>query len=101
MTAAELQQVGEELGLDVIGAAPASAYEETEAHIRERRARGLFADMKFTMAQPESSCHPETLLPGARTVISAAHCYWTEEPTRADGDGRLARLAQDGQQNAD
>jgi epoxyqueuosine reductase len=24
-------------------------------------------------------------------VISAAHCYWTEEPARADGDGRLAR----------
>jgi epoxyqueuosine reductase len=47
--------------------------------------------MKFTMAQPETSCHPETLLPGARTVISAAHCYWAEEPARADGDGRLAR----------
>jgi epoxyqueuosine reductase len=91
MTAAELQQLGEELGLDVVGAAPASAYEETERHIHERRARGLFADMKFTMAQPETSCHPETLLSGARTVISAAHCYWAEEPARADGDGRLAR----------
>jgi epoxyqueuosine reductase len=91
MTAAELQQLGEELGLDVIGAAPAVAYAETEAHIRERRARGLFADMKFTMAQPETSCHPETLLAGARTVISAAHCYWTEEPPLAGGEGRLAR----------
>jgi epoxyqueuosine reductase len=91
MTAAELQQLGEELGLDVVGSAPARAYESTERHIRERRARGLFADMKFTMAQPETSCHPETLLPGARTVISAAHCYWTEEPARADGDARLAR----------
>jgi epoxyqueuosine reductase len=91
MTAAELQRLAEELGLDVVGSTPARAYESTEQHIRERRARGLFADMKFTMAQPETSCHPETLLPGARTVISAAHCYWTEEPARADGDGRLAR----------
>ena len=74
MRAAELEQLGEELGLDVVGAAPASAYADTERHIRERRARGLFADMRFTMAQPETSCHPETLLPGARTVVSAAHC---------------------------
>src|SRR5690348_10382134 len=91
MTAAELQQLGEKLGLDAIGAAPAAAYDDTERHIRERRARGLFADMKFTMAQPETSCHPETLLPGARTVVSAAHCYWTEEPALEPGGGRLAR----------
>jgi epoxyqueuosine reductase len=91
MTAAELQRLAEELGLDVVGAAPASAYAETEAHIRERRARGLFADMKFTMAQPETSCHPQTLLPAARTVVSAAHCYWAEEPPLEHGQGRLAR----------
>jgi epoxyqueuosine reductase len=91
MTAAELAQLGEELGLDVVGAAPAAAYVETERHIRERRARGLFADMRFTMAQPETSCHPETLLPGARTVVSAAHCYYAEEPPLKDGEGRLAR----------
>jgi epoxyqueuosine reductase len=91
MTAAELAQLGEELGLDVVGATPATAYAETERHIRERHARGLFADMRFTMAQPETSCHPETLLPGARTVVSAAHCYYAEEPPLAPGEGRLAR----------
>src|SRR5689334_18589247 len=72
VTAAELERLAEGVGLDVVGAAPAAAYEETERHIRERRARGLFADMRFTMAQPEVSCHPEWLLPGARTVVSAA-----------------------------
>ena len=84
-------ELGEALGLDAIGATPAVAYEETERHIRERRARGLFADMKFTMAQPERSCHPETLLPGARTVISAALCYYAPEPRRPNGHGRLPR----------
>ena len=83
MTAAELERVAEELELDVVGAAPASAYASTERHIEERKARGLFADMRFTMAQPEVSCHPETLLPGARTVVSAAHCYYAPEPGRA------------------
>jgi epoxyqueuosine reductase len=91
MTAAELDRLAQELELDVVGAAPASAYEETERHIRERKARGLFADMRFTMAQPEVSCHPETLLPGARTVVSAAHCYYAPEPPLEPGDGRLAR----------
>src|SRR3989442_11284499 len=91
MSAAELERLAQELELDVVGAAQASAYDDTERHIRDRRARGLFADMRFTMAQPEVSCHPETLLPGARTVVSAAHCYYApEQPLRA-GEGRLAR----------
>ena len=91
MTAAQLERLAQELGLDVVGAAPASAYEETERHIRERKTRGLFADMKFTMAQPEVSCHPETLLPGARTVVSAAYCYYAPEPPLRPGEGRLPR----------
>ena len=91
MTAAELERVAEELELDVVGAAPASAYASTERHIAERKARGLFADMRFTMARPEVSCHPETLLPGARTVVSAAHCYYALEPPLEPGEGRLAR----------
>src|SRR6266516_191951 len=91
MTASELERLAQELGLDVVGAAPASAYDETERHIRERKARGLFADMRFTMARPEVSCHPEALVPGARTVVSAAHCYYAPEPALQPGEGRLPR----------
>jgi epoxyqueuosine reductase len=49
--------------------------------------------MKFTMAHPEESCHPETLLPSARTVVSAALCYYAPEPERPAGHGRLPRYA--------
>jgi epoxyqueuosine reductase len=91
MTAVELECLAEELGIDVVGAAPVGPYEQTERHIRERRARGLFADLRFTIAQPERSCHPETLLPGARTVVSAALCYYADEPERPPGHGRLPR----------
>ena len=91
MKAVELAQLAQELGIDAIGAAPAEAYDQTERHIAERRSRGLFADMRFTMARPEVSCHPETLLPNARTVVSAALCYYAEEPERAPGEGRLPR----------
>jgi epoxyqueuosine reductase len=93
MTVAELRRLGEELGLDAIGAARAAAYTETERHIADRRARGLFAGMKFTMAHPEVSCHPETLVAGARTVVSAAICYWRPEEPLEPGQGRLARYA--------
>jgi epoxyqueuosine reductase len=91
MTTADVLRLGEELGLDALGVARAEAYTETERHIRERRARGLFGGMKFTMARPEESCHPERLLPGARSVVSAALCYWQPEAPLAPGQGRLAR----------
>ena len=74
-----------------VGAAPAEPYVDTERHIRERRARGLFADMRFTMAQPEVSCHPEGLLEGALSVISAALCYYQPSTVRPPGSGRLPR----------
>jgi epoxyqueuosine reductase len=91
MTQAELAEVGEELGLDVVGAAPAVPYEDTERHIRERGERGLFAGMRFTMAQPHVSCHPEALLPGARTIVSAALCYYVPGPAPGPGQGTLSR----------
>jgi epoxyqueuosine reductase len=47
--------------------------------------------MGFTTRRPEVSCHPETLLDGARTVVSAALCYWADAPPPGPGEGRLAR----------
>ena len=93
MTVDELRSLADEVGLDVVGAAPVAPYEETERHIEERRARGLFGSMRFTMARPEISCHPETLLDGARTVVSAALCYYTPAPEPEAGEGRLPRYA--------
>ena len=95
VNARELERLGAEVGLDVVGAARAEPYDETERHIRERRARGLFADMRFTMAQPEVSCHPERLLPNARTVVSAALCYYAPGPEPEAGEGRLPRYTWD------
>jgi epoxyqueuosine reductase len=91
MTSDELASAAAGLGIDVVGAARARPYDETERHIRERRARGLFAEMRFTMARPDVSCHPETLLPGARTVVSAALCYYAPGPEPGPGEGRLPR----------
>src|SRR5512134_3248568 len=91
MTGPELSQLGAELGIDVVGAARAEAYDDTEAHIRDRRDRGLFADMRFTMARPEISCHPEALVDGARTVVAGALCYARDVPETGPDEGRLPR----------
>ena len=91
VTTAEVRRLGERLGLDAVGVARAEPYDATEQHIRTRRARGLFGRLRFTIAQPEVACHPERLLPGARSVISAALCYWRPEPERPAGHGRLPR----------
>jgi epoxyqueuosine reductase len=91
MIRSELERLADEVGIDVIGAASAEPYAETEQHIAERRERGLFADMRFTMACPEVSCHPELLVPGARSVVSAALCYWEPGPSPRPGEGRLPR----------
>jgi epoxyqueuosine reductase len=91
VTTVELKRLAAELGLDAVGVARAEPYEGTERHIRERRARGLFGRLGFTTTRPEISCHPEKLLDGARSVISAALCYWAPEPDRPTGYGRLPR----------
>ena len=91
MTGAELTQLATELGIDAVGVAPAEPYDDTEGDIRERRDRGLFADMRFTMARPEVSCHPESLVPGAKSVVAAALCYYRGGPKPGPDEGRLPR----------
>jgi epoxyqueuosine reductase len=93
MTTADVQRLCTELGLDAVGVTRAVPYDATERHIRDRRARGLFGRLRFTTTEPEVSCHPERLLDNARTVVSAALCYWTPEPERPRHGGRLPRYA--------
>jgi epoxyqueuosine reductase len=95
MNVDDVRRLAAELELDAVGVARAEAYTDTERHIVERRERGLFGPMKFTMARPEESCHPEELLPGAASVVSAALCYWRPEEPLEPGEGRLARYTWD------
>ena len=83
------------LGIDACGVCAAEPYKRTERLIKARRAAGLFADMRFTMAQPHRSCHPESLLRDARSVVVAARCYARPEPAKPDDlpRGRMPRYA--------
>ncbi len=81
-----------ELGIDELGICHAEPYRRAEASIVDRRARGLFADLRFTMTRTDASCHPERLVDGAVSVASAALCYWHPD-AQPDGDGPHGRIA--------
>ncbi len=87
-----LRERAYELGIDELGVCRAEPYERAERLIDDRLARGLFADLKFTMTRTATSCHPERLLDGAVSVISTALCYWVPE-RQPDGDGPWGRIA--------
>jgi epoxyqueuosine reductase len=82
-----------DLGIDACGVCAAEPYAGTERLIRERRDAGLFADMGFTIRRPERSCHPETLLRDARSVVVAARSYARPQPEKPADEprGRLPR----------
>ena len=82
-----------EVGIDACGVCAAEPYEETERLIGERRDAGLFADMGFTIRRPDRSCHPESLLRNARSVVVAARSYARPEPAKPGDEprGRMPR----------
>jgi epoxyqueuosine reductase len=76
------------------GVARAEPYDACETTIAERRARGLFGDLRFTLTNTARSCHPERLVRGARSVIAVALPLWrpaAERPGRLAG--RMPRYA--------
>jgi epoxyqueuosine reductase len=86
----------DELAVDglLLGVARAEPYAETERLIAERRARGLFGDLRFTLTNTPRSCHPERLVRGARSVIAAAMPLWRPAGARPDEPaGRMPRYA--------
>jgi epoxyqueuosine reductase len=78
----------------LLGVAPAAPYASTERQIAERRAAGLFGDLRFTLTNTARSCHPERLVRGARSVVAAALPLWRPQPPRpAAPSGRMPRYA--------
>ncbi len=92
LTGALLREAAD-LGIDACGVCAAEPYAGTERLIRERRDAGLFADMGFTIRRPERSCHPETLLRDARSVVVAARSYARPQPEKPADEprGRMPR----------
>jgi epoxyqueuosine reductase len=97
LNATTIKEYAYSLGFDVVRITSAEEFPEAERIIKERIARGLMDGLSwFTSARAEVSCHPDVLLPGARSIIALAMFYLTEQPgDEEDGAprGRISRYA--------
>jgi len=85
------------LGFDSARITTAEALPEAERVIKERIAQGLMDGLPwFTAERADVSCHPDALLPNARSIITLAMSYLTQQPDETEGDlprGRISRYA--------
>ena len=85
------------LGFDIVRITSAKEFLDTERIIKERISQGLMDGLPwFTAERAEVSCNPDTLLPGARSIIALAMFYLTEQPDEAESDvprGCISRYA--------
>ena len=85
------------LGFDPVGVTSAEPFEETERVLVDRIRQGLMDGLPwYYESRARRGCHPEQLLPGARSIIALGLSYHTPtppEPTDGQPRGRVSRYA--------
>src|SRR5215469_9250349 len=83
LNVATIKEYAYELGFDIARISSAEAFPEAEHVIRERIEQGLMDGLPwFTAERAGVSCHPDALLPDARSIISLAMFYLSEQPDK-------------------
>ncbi len=73
------------LGFDIVRTTTADDFPEAERIIKERIAQGLMDGLPwFTAERADVSCHPDALLPEARSIISLAMTYLVPDEQAED-----------------
>jgi epoxyqueuosine reductase len=80
-------------GASAVAIASAAPDERTRARMRAAFARGDLATWSYDDAYAASASTPETLLPGARSVVCVAVPYATQAPPQRRGHGRVSAYA--------
>ena len=97
LNTATIKEYAYALGFDSARITSAQAFPEAERIIKERIAQGLMDGLPwFTQERAAVSCHPDALLPEARSIISLGMFYLTEQPDEQESDtprGRISRYA--------
>jgi len=83
-------------GADVVRIAPANALEATRAALAASFERGDLATWRYDRAYAAKASDPNTLLPGARSVICIAVAYARPAGRRRPGSGRVSNYAWSG-----
>src|SRR6266700_4202403 len=82
------------LGFDSVLITTADAFPEAERIIKERIAQGLMDGLPWlTTERADVSCHPDALLPEARSIIALGMCYLSRQPDEEEGDGPRGRIS--------
>ncbi|MBV9020679.1 MAG: tRNA epoxyqueuosine(34) reductase QueG [Ktedonobacteraceae bacterium] len=82
------------LGFDMARITTAEEFPEAEQIIKERIAQGLMDGLPwFTAERADVSCHPDVLLPGAKSIIALAMFYLTEQPDEKDSAVPRGRIS--------
>ena len=94
VSAAAIREHAYELGFDSVRITGAEAFPEAERVIKTRIAEGLMDGLPwFTSERADVSCHPDALLPEARSIIALATCYLSEQPDESAGEGPRGRIS--------
>src|SRR5436305_11026249 len=82
------------LGFDMVRITTAEAFPEAERVIKERIAQGLMDGLPwFTAERADVSCHPDALLPDAKSIIALAMFYLTEQPATPQASSPRWRIS--------
>lgn len=92
----EIKAYALKVGFDVVAIGSAEPYKRAERELHERRERGHYP--AFTEPDIALRCHPDKLLPSARSVIALGVSYLTDDRSRAtragdDPKGQMSRYA--------
>ncbi len=83
-----------EVGFHAVGITSAEPFRESEQALRDRYERGLLEGSGYDPSTIRLYTHPRDSLPGARTIVSVALSYLSDETRASDGlRGRMARFA--------
>lgn len=92
LRSSDIKTFARSIGVDLIGVAPATFDKEGLENLARFIDEGRQGDMSW-MEDYEKRVHPETLLPGARSVIVIAVNYNRPVAAPPPGHGRVARYA--------
>lgn len=95
--AAQIKELGEEIGLDIVRITNAESFPEAEKHIIESVERGYISEGpdQLNLNKISKRCNPKSILKRAKSIISVAQCYLIEEDDNIEDTnllcGRIAK----------
>ena len=86
--ARQIKNLGREYGVDSIRIATAQPFIDAASRITHQKNAGLYLQSEHWYKRDvEKFCDPESVLPGARSIVAACQCYLTREEPAGDAPG--------------